>query len=230
MKAQHIAYNHLKRLIMSGELPANSAISPEGVGRTIGVSRMPVREALLKLQSEGLVTIGINRRPFVTARTQNEIAELFEIRVALESLAIERAVPRMTPALLDQLAKQLGRMKAAENNPKQWIVRHDEFHDAIYAASDMPRLMDEIRRMRNAVQPYIATYINAHDSPEIAGAEHKAIVDALERQDALIARNVLAQHIRDCAAAVIYFLLSGQSRTPAKPRAEVPLPASDEVE
>jgi DNA-binding GntR family transcriptional regulator len=215
MNAQRVAYNHLKHLIMSGELPANAPISAEVVGRALGISRMPVREALLQLQAEGLVTFGANRRPFVTARTQKEIVELFEIRVALESLAIERAAPRITPAILDQLGRQLDRMEKATSDPKRWLARHDEFHDIIYAASDMPRLMDEIRRTRYSIQPYIFMYINAYKIPEMPGAEHATIVDVLARRDPSLVRSALAQHIRDAASGVIYFLMSGQGPAPA---------------
>jgi DNA-binding GntR family transcriptional regulator len=199
----------------SSTAPANASISAEVVGRTLGISRMPVREALLQLQAEGLVTIGASRRPFVTALTQKEIVELFEIRVALECLAIERATPRITRSILDQLGRQLGRMDNAANDPKRWLARHDEFHDIIYAASDMPRLMDEIRRTRYSIQAYIFMYINAYRIPEMPGAEHTTIVDVLARRNPSLARDALAQHIRDAASGVIYFLMSGQGASPA---------------
>lgn len=215
MNAQRLAYEHLKTLILSGELPANAPISAETVGRALGISRMPVREAILQLQVEGLVTIGANKRPFVTARTQKEIVELFEIRVALESLAIERAAPRITPAVLDQLTRQLARMDKSAASPKRWLERHDEFHDIIIAAADMPRLHDEIRRIRHSIQPYIFMYINAYKIPEMPGAEHSTIIDVLARRDARLAREAFAQHIRDAASGVIYFLMSGQS--PSQP-------------
>ena len=213
MNAQRLAYEHLKTLILSGELQANASISAETVGRTLGISRMPVREAILQLLVEGLVTIGANKRPFVTARTQKEIVELFEIRVALETLAIERAALRIMPAVLDQLTRQLVRMDKAALSPKRWLARHDEFHDIIFIAADMSRLHDEIRRIRHSIQPYIFMYLNAYKIPEMPGAEHSAIIDVLGRRDPGLAREALAQHIRDAASAVIYFLMSG--RTPS---------------
>lgn len=215
MNAQRLAYEHLKKHILSGELQANASISAETVGRTLGISRMPVREAILQLQVEGLITIGANKRPFVTARTQKEIVELFEIRVALEALAIERATLRITPAILDQLTRQLARMDKAANDPKRWLARHDEFHDIIFMAADMPRLHDEIRRIRHSIQPYIFMYINAYKIPEMPGAEHSAIIDVLARRDPGLAKEALSQHIRDAASGVIYFLMSGQN--PAQP-------------
>jgi DNA-binding GntR family transcriptional regulator len=211
MNAQRLAYEHLKALILSGDLAANASISAESVGRTLGVSRMPVREALLQLQVEGLVTIGENKRPVVTSRTQKEIVELFEIRVALESLAIERATLRMTPAIFDQMTRQLSRMDKAASSPKRWLERHDEFHDIIFVAADMPRLHDEIRRIRYSIQPYIFMYLNAYKIPEMPGAEHSTIIEVLARRNPRLAREALAQHIRDAASAVIYFLMSGSS-------------------
>ena len=215
MNAQRMAYEHLKTLILTGELQANASISAEAIGRMLGVSRMPVREAILQLQVEGLVTIGANKRPFVTSRTQKEIVELFEIRVALESLAIERAALRITPAVLDQLSRQLARMDKSASSPKRWLARHDEFHDIIFVAADMPRLHEEIKRIRHSIQPYIFMYINAYKIPEMPGAEHSAIIDVLARRDPRLAKEAFAQHIRDAASGVIYFLMSGQS--PAQP-------------
>jgi len=208
--AQRTAYDYLKRLILSGELPAKSSISPESIGQSLGISRMPVREALVQLQAEGLVTIGENRRPYVTTRTQEEIVELFEIRVALECLAVERAAPRMTEDRLSQLKRQLERMEKAGNDPKRWLARHDEFHDIIYAAAEMPRLLDDIRRTRQSIQPYIFMYINAYTIPEMPGAEHATIIDVLSKKDAKLAHTAMAKHIRESASGVLYFLMSGR--------------------
>lgn len=210
MNAQKIAYTHLKTRIMSGELPANSPIAAEEIGRALGISRMPVREALLQLEVEGLVTIGENRRTVVTALTQKDIVELFEIRVALECLAVERAVPRLTSEIFERLRRQVSRMDQAATNPKRWLQRHDEFHDLICEAADMPRLLQDIRRIRQSIQPYLFMYLNVYKIPEMPGAEHETLVGILKRRDPELARAAFAAHIRDAASAVVYFLMSGQ--------------------
>lgn len=214
MNAQKIAYTHLKTRIMSGDLPANSPIAAEEIGRALGISRMPVREALLQLEVEGLVTIGENRRTVVTALTQKDVVELFEIRVALECLAVERAVPRLTAAIVERLRRQVARMDRAASDPKRWLERHDEFHDIVCETADMPRLLQDIKRVRQSVQPYLFMYLNVYEIPEMPGAEHETLIAVLERRDPALARAAFAQHIRDAASGVVYFLLSGQRPVP----------------
>lgn len=208
--AQQSAYAFLKDQILSGQLAAAVQIRPEQVAAEIGVSRMPVREALLQLHSEGLVTFGKNRRPFVTARSPNEIIEMFEIRVALECLAVARAAPRLTDADFEDLERLLQAMDAASSDRPQWMSLHSRFHDVIYAAANMPRLQEEIRRARDAILPFLRMYIDLYSMPEMPGVEHASLLKILRKRDPNLAATALADHIRSAASGVIYFILSGR--------------------
>jgi DNA-binding GntR family transcriptional regulator len=196
--AKQAAYAYLKEKILSGDLAVSAPIRPEHVAQALGISRMPVREALLQLNLEGLVTFGDNRRAFVTARSPNEIIELFEIRVALECLAISRAVPNLTPQDFIELEEQLERMNRMVADVRQWLELHWRFHEIIYAAARMPRLLDEIRRLQEHISPFLLMY--------------SSMIDIMRKGDPTAAATALADHIRCVASGIIYFILSGRKQ------------------
>ncbi len=211
MTAQVTAYNHLKEGILSGMLKAGSDISPDDVAQSLNLSRMPVREALLQLEAEGLITFRSNRRPMVTVLTPKEVVEIIEIRIALECLAIERAVMNLDDHIFDELELQLIRMKNNESQPRKWLELHSEFHGMIYEAAQMPRLVKEIQRFQCLTTPYISMYINVHKFPELPGFEHRWLVDVFKKRDPALARTALAEHIRSAATDVVYFLNKNSS-------------------
>lgn len=211
MNAQQSAYTFLKDRITSGEFPADAPLRPEQIGRSLGISRMPVREAILQLEAEGFVTIGPNRRAIVTSRTPADIVELFEIRIALEGLAAERAAPRLGSGHVAALRQILKETARASEEPRRWIGLHDQFHDTIYEVAGMPRLLDEIRRLRQSTQPYILMYISLFTLPEMPGSEHEALLDVIRQGNPDVARTAMADHIRDAASGVVYHLLRGEA-------------------
>lgn len=217
MNAQMTAYNFLKDHILTGKLPASAPINPAEIGKKLGLSRMPVREAVLQLEAEGLITFGVNRRPVVTALTPKDILERFEIRIVLETLAIERAVTRLTPEIFGELELQLVRMEHVASDPKRWLLLHDEFHDMIYVHAEMPRLFEEICRLRQSIRPYLLMYIDLYQGPEMPGVEHGSLLRVLRGGDPASARSALTEHIRNAGAGVVYFLMNGKEKMPARP-------------
>lgn len=208
MTAQNAAYTLLKERILSGRLAAGAQINPVEIGTELGTSRMPVREALLQLEAEGLVTFGANRRPVVTVLTPKDILELFEIRIVLEGLACERAVARMRDDHFEDLELHLVRMERTIPDTKKWMTLHDEFHDMIYDHAEMPRLSEGIRQIRQSVRPYLLMYIDAYKSFEMPGAEHSGLLNILRKRNPDQAKTAVTEHIRNTAASVVYFLMN----------------------
>ena len=97
VSAQQEAYRFLRDRILSGELTAEARLNPAEIAELLGISRMPVREALRQLDAEGLVTMRPNRAAHVTRLTAPEVEDLFEIRTMLEVMAVRYAVQAMTP-------------------------------------------------------------------------------------------------------------------------------------
>jgi DNA-binding GntR family transcriptional regulator len=205
------AYTYLKDQILIGALPGGTSISPNEVGKHLGISRMPVREALLQLEGDGLIRFGSNRRPIVTALTPKEIMETFEIRIALEQLAVVRAVTRLTDNDFASLSTHLARMARVKEKPRAWLDLHDEFHDRIYSGAGMPKLMEEIARVRVLIRPYLLMYISFFKQPEIPGSEHSVLIDVIRKRDASTAQIAIASHIRAGASNLVYFLMNNQA-------------------
>ncbi len=126
--AEAEAYAYLMQRIRRGVLAPGVRIRAEEVAEEIGMSRMPVREALRRLDSEGLVTLRPNRGAVVTGYEADEILELFEIRSVLEGLAARLAAPRFSAHQRDESMDRLTRMIRAEGDIDLWIARHQDLH------------------------------------------------------------------------------------------------------
>src|SRR5574340_429736 len=131
LTAQQEAYRYVKDRIISGQLAGDERLNPAEIAQLLGVSRMPVREALRQLEAEGLVLMRPNRAALVRRLTAAEVEDLFEIRTALEVLAVRPAALGLNEESLAELIAKMERMDRARSNPVEWLRRHDDFHDAI---------------------------------------------------------------------------------------------------
>lgn len=208
--AQDAVYEHLKQRILSGDLAGGTRLQPVEIGAELGVSRTPVREALHRLDIEGLVTINPNRGVIVTSLTLDEVRELFKIRTALEMLAASEAAPRLHEDALDEFELLMRRMDRVKGEPKEWVARHEAFHDRLYEFAQMPRLSAEIRRLREAIHPYLRLYIDIYHHTEMPGYEHQTVLSEIASRDPKRAAEAMRHHIEHAAAGVLDFLASRQ--------------------
>jgi DNA-binding GntR family transcriptional regulator len=204
--AQQEAYNHLRDRILMGELPGNTRLIPAEIAAQLGLSRMPVREALRQLAAEGFVSMKPNRAAFVRYLSAAEVDELFEIRAMLESMAVRHVIPNLTPKVLTELNAQKEAMQRADRDPTRWIQLHDAFHQTICEISNRPRLTAEIARIRRAVQPYLLMYLGVFDTFEMPGHEHDNLLEALGSGDIGLAVSVMHDHVANPAIDLVRFL------------------------
>lgn len=217
LTAQDEVYDHLKNRILSGEFAGGMRLNPVEIGAMLGVSRTPVREALYRLDIEGLVTLNPNRGVVVTSLTVEDVAELFKIRAALETLAAAEAARKLREDDLDEFELRLRRMDRVRTDPKQWIVRHEEFHDHLYRFAEMPRLYAEIRRMREAVHAYLRMYIDVYHHTEMPGYEHRTMLAEIATGDPERAGRAVREHIESAASGVLEFLAARAGGTASTP-------------
>src|SRR4051812_15328338 len=128
LSAQQEAYAYLLDGILAGTLAAGTRLKPIEIAKHLGISRMPVREAIRQLDAEGFTVSRPNRGAVVTTLSPDDMLELFEIRAALEALAARMAVSIISAKELDALRELNGRMNIAANDVEAWIARHEEFH------------------------------------------------------------------------------------------------------
>lgn len=195
----------LRSEIQRGQLPPGTRLRQNEVAQRFGVSTTPVREALALLQAEGLVRIDPHRGALVFHPTVADLRESYDIRGALEALAVTKAIPRMTEELVKELQKVIDRMRK-EKDEVRWVELNNEFHLRLYQASGMPRLCTMIANLRDSSSTYIHMFA-AHDLPEHrADDDHQEILDACAARDSRRARKAIAAHITHTVNGLIRFI------------------------
>lgn len=196
LASQRVTEN-IRELILSGKLAPGSRIRQEELAARFGTSRIPVREALRRLESEGLVLLVPNSSAWVAKLDLSECIEVYKIRERVEPLALSESVARLSDAEIDKLVGLAAAMEAAQGT-EEFLRLDREFHLASYRASGMQQLYAMVERFWNTTQHYRRAFTNllGHEGSWIIHSEHRLMVDALRRRDAEGAAHLLYEHIR----------------------------------
>ncbi|GAA5235367.1 GntR family transcriptional regulator [Verticiella sediminum] len=178
-------YAEIKRRLMTGGLVPGEVLTLRSISEMLGVSQTPVREALLQLVSERMLAMTPGKSVHVPVLDRGRLQDLRDIRLNLEALATERAVPRITPEEVRQLEALHARMaqaKAAEDM-EGTLGANYEFHFAVYRAARMPDLVAIIEGLWAQTGPSL-TYLYRRPFVHLEGPHpHLALIDALRRAD-----------------------------------------------
>ncbi len=193
----------LREEILSGALPHGESIKQDEVARRLGVSRMPVREAIRTLAAEGFMIERANRKAIVAPLDPDDAVELFEIRAAIECLAAKQSIPALAQGDLDALEEAHERLTGAL--PQDYPERHLEFHRALYAGAG-PRLRALVEQHILQAERYLRFEILSLDVSDEDRSEHAALLSAARSGDCGRAIEILHPHIaeagREIAAAL----------------------------
>ncbi|MFI6031457.1 GntR family transcriptional regulator [Amycolatopsis magusensis] len=187
--------DRIREAIFNGSYAPGSQLREVELSGALDVSRGPVREALLRLEREGLVRSEWHRGATVTDLTPEDVAELDSLRGALETLAVRLVVEHATDADLDQIDQAVVRMERAADAHE--MVRGDlAFHDAVYAAAHHRRLGEAWAAIRNQVHLFLLTRINRSTQDYLSHipAEHRALAESLRARDSEAALAAFAEH------------------------------------
>ncbi|TCC44420.1 GntR family transcriptional regulator [Kribbella capetownensis] len=188
----------LRQMIVSGAL-APGAHLPEGeLAAALEMSRGPIREALIELEREGLVVLRRHRGAQVIALTDEDIEEIYTLRLSLEQLAITRALPRLTDEHLATMDDVLEQMRALgpDYEPQTALDLDFAFHDVLYQAAAHSRLDRAWQQIRSQVAMLLhSRHVARRDFHEIAYAEHKAIRDIITSGDTTAATEAINHHL-----------------------------------
>jgi DNA-binding GntR family transcriptional regulator len=209
--------DRIRDAIFDGGYAPGSQLREVELAQVLGVSRGPVREALLRLEREGLVRSEWHRGATVTALSGEDVAELDSLRAALEHLAVELVVERAADDALTALEAVVRRMERAHDEHE--MVRYDlEFHDAVYAATGHRRLLEAWQAIRSQVHLFLLTRIGVATDGYLAGipAEHRELVAALRARDRETALALFAEHRRH-AFEILNGRTTGGVRAPGPP-------------
>jgi DNA-binding GntR family transcriptional regulator len=207
---QEFVYQSLRDAIMRGDLEPGQRLRIEDIAQRLGVSPIPVREALHKLQSERLVENIPHVGATVARISKESIIELFTVMEGLELVATRTAVQRLTPALVQQLHEMLAAMDQAVEAAAYdgWADLNTEFHCAIVRVTGMPMLEEMTERVLNQWDRVRRYYIKDVLVFRLAQAqhEHKLIVQAMVDRDYARLEQLVREHNQGALAAYTHYL------------------------
>lgn len=190
-------FEHLREEILSARLAPGTELAEVALAESLGISRGPLREALGRLAADGLVTIRPRRGAVVTRFTRQEFVEAYQVREALESLAIRLAVPRLTDDERARLHDLVDQMEAHSkgNDETEFFRVNAEFHRMFVTASGNERLGEMHERLMNQMGRLLAKSLDLRGSLDQSVAEHRAILEAVDAGDAERAARLVEEHI-----------------------------------
>ena len=203
-----IVFQTLRNAIITGELQPGERLMETQLGEKLGVSRTPIREAIRKLELEGLVVMVPRKGAQVAQFTEKDIQDVLEVRAALEALAAKLACKRMDDRSFLKLQLAIAEYSyAAKNKDLETMIEKDvEFHDIICEATQNDKLIQLFTNLKEQVNRYRITYLkNVEDSDKVE-AEHIAILDALKNKDEETASSLAAEHIRTQCESITDFV------------------------
>lgn len=211
---QEIVYDTVREGILSGRYQPGARLIAEELAQEMGVSRMPVREALQRLEATGLVSIYPHRGAVVNELSRTEIVEVYHIRAVLEGLASRMACPNLGQDHFTRLHTFLDEMTehAARQDMKQMLRCNQAFHEIIWEAANAPRLKDMIRTLYDTSQRYRNVSLTLPGRFVELVEEHRQIVEALERGDALAAERATNEHHENTALHLLHMVEESKER------------------
>jgi DNA-binding GntR family transcriptional regulator len=187
----------VREAILDGRMKPGERIRQEDIARRLGTSRIPVREALRQLETEGLVSLVPHSGARVASMDYERFSELYQLREAVEPMAIAESASRLSDEQLAHLAELVHVIEQSADDMQHWLEADRRFHLESYAAAPLPRVLSMIEGFWNQTQQYRRAYLNTvQPQLELVTADHRLILDALERRDPRDAAALERVHIR----------------------------------
>jgi len=191
-------YERLRDAILKGEIADGSRLSQVQLAEQYGVSRIPIREALRRLQAESFV-VATPYHPFVVRKISPEqVLELIDVRIALEDLVLARREP-FTEAEIAEL-RRINQKMVSASGKAAWFPLDREFHRLLAGSSTL--IAEMIEDVRDRVRKFSDSMISGKPGRKAATEEHAKIVDALEAGDIGLARRLLHEHVMQSRAFI----------------------------
>jgi DNA-binding GntR family transcriptional regulator len=186
----------LRNAIQQGELADDAVLSQAAIAEHLGVSRVPVREAMRQLQAEGLIEMQAHRLAVVRGLDLNRLVEVYDLRALLEGYALELAVPRIDAETLKQ-ARAVERELRQPTDHQRWLELNARFHRLLYEPSGATMTLELIDQLRRRAERYARLWGSGSGvhRPAETGREHRAILALVAKGDAAGSRLAIERHI-----------------------------------
>lgn len=198
----------VRERILNGGYPEGEPLRQDAIAAELGVSRIPIREALRQLETEGLVVFNPHRGAVVSSLSIKEIEEIFELRADIESALLRRAVAAMDAEHIERAAEVLARYEHALRikDVLSYGKLNWEFHSSLYDAADRPVTLTIAQRLHQQFDRYVRMQLTYTHWEERAKREHRAILAAARRRDARKAAALMRDHILHAGQSLTSFL------------------------
>lgn len=192
-----VVFNTLRQAILRGELKPGERLMEIQLANKLGVSRTPIREAIRKLELEGLVLMIPRRGAEVAEITERNLRDVLEVREALEELSVKLACEHATQAQIEEMkqAAQVFKESLSGDDVTRIAEADVAFHDAINMATDNQKLIQILNNLREQMYRYRMEYLKDRQSHSVLVREHEEILNALCVRDAEKALDVTITHI-----------------------------------
>ena len=202
---REIVFETLRDAIISQTLEPGERLMEIQMADEMGVSRTPVREAIRKLELEGLVIMVPRKGAYVAGISVKDIHEVFEVRTSLEGLAASLAAQRITPEELDEMEKNLF-LEAGElegNNLRSIVEIDTTFHDLLYKAARNEKLLQLVSNLQEQLQRFRSASLARPGRSKGALDEHRKILEAIALGDSKLAQKLAMVHIENAETAMM---------------------------
>ncbi len=205
-----IVFQTLRKAILTGELEPGERLMEIQLGEKLGVSRTPIREAIRKLELEGLVIMVPRKGAQVAQFTEKDIQDVLEVRAALEALAAKIACKRMDERAFLKLQLAITEYDyAARDKDLDTMIQKDvEFHEIIFNATQNDKLIYLFNNLREQVNRYRIAYLKNTEESEAVHTEHMLLLEALQKRDEHLAGEIATKHIQTQCASIMRFIKS----------------------
>lgn len=195
----------LREAILRGIFREGEPLRQDEIAKQFNVSRIPVREAMRQLEAEGLLKFYPNRGAVVAALTPAEVQEIGEMRIVLETLALQLAIPHLTEADLHRADAALDATERT-TDVARWAELNWEFHAALYTPADRPRLLMTIKTLHVNVDRYIRLQMEKMNYHARSQKEHNQILQACRDRNIKTATRQLKRHISTASQQLVVYL------------------------
>ncbi len=182
--AQEAVLIEIRRQLLDGRLPPGSAIRPDAIGSELGVSAVPVREALRFLEGEGHVEYRPHRGYMVAELDIDDLTEIYRMRELLETEAVRRAVPALESRDIDLMEELIVEMTEVEEDVIALTAVNRRYHFTLFEAADMPQLARVLRILWDASDRYRSRYLSRSANRQLVQEQHNRIMQAIIARDA----------------------------------------------
>lgn len=204
----------LRQEILDGSQPSGSQLRQDALALAYGVSRIPLREALIQLEAEGLVRIVPHKGAVVTSLSRDEVRDVFELRALLEPRLLAHSVSGLTTEDFAELAAIQQAFDAAidRHDPSQWGLLNARLHMTMYKRAPLPRTLTIVAGLLQTSERYTRLQLATQVAWQRARAEHDALISLCRQGEADAACALLTTHISQVQSDLSAMIKTGQDK------------------